>query len=557
MDYKLNQIYCQDVFDAFPDIENSYFDLAVVDPPYNLSKGGIWKWDNSVKMPGMGGNWEKVIQSWDDMPLHDYFMFTLKWLQELSRIVKHTGSFWVHGTYHNMGVINFALQVLGIEIINEIVWYKRNSFPNLSGRRLTASHETILWCHTGGAKKRKYLFNYKQLKDISFPEDCLHKTGKQMRTVWDIPNNKAKSELKYGKHETQKPVRLLDRMMKVSGKKGGRCFIPFAGSGSECIACIKNEMYFLAFEKESKYVEIANKRINEEKTSLFVPATLAVEESTLSLKNKSKDKIVIPSLIKWTGSKRKIAHTINDYFPSYERYIEPFLGGGALLFLNTKKAAIASDIYKPLVELWANIQTNPEKVCRRYREHWHSLQQNLPDYYYEVRDRFNKNHDPVDLLFLTRTCVNGIVRFNRAGEFNNSFHLSRKGMSPETFGKIIKKWSCQIKDVKFINAGYEEVFDMAKQGDFIYLDPPYAGTKNRYNNSIDFDSFFRSLDRLNTKGVKFALSFDGFRDGVDLRISIPKDVYKRELFVSAGKSTLRNVLNKKEEKVIESLYLNY
>ena len=109
--------------------------LAIADPPYNASKGSIWKWDNSVRLPGFGGDWQKVMAQWDDMPLTEYFTFTLAWLSEVKRVVRPTGSLWVHGTYHNIGVINFALQLLEIEIINEVVWYKRNSFPNLSGRR--------------------------------------------------------------------------------------------------------------------------------------------------------------------------------------------------------------------------------------------------------------------------------------------------------------------------------------------------------------------------------------------------------------------------------------
>src|SRR5205823_58277 len=133
---------------------------------------------------------------------------------ELKRVVRPTGSLWVHGTYHNIGIINFAMQVLGIEIINEVVWYKRNSFPNLSGRRLTASHESILWAHTG--KTRRYHFDYEAAKGLAFPGDALKAPGKQMRTVWDMPNNKDQQEIRFGKHPTQKPLRLLTRMLAIS-----------------------------------------------------------------------------------------------------------------------------------------------------------------------------------------------------------------------------------------------------------------------------------------------------------------------------------------------------
>lgn len=93
-------------------------------------------------------------EKWDDIPLIKYAEFTYLWLSEVKRILKPTGSFWIFGTYHNIGIVNFTLQILEMEMLNEIIWFKRNSFPNLSGRRFTASHETIIWGHTGSAKKR-------------------------------------------------------------------------------------------------------------------------------------------------------------------------------------------------------------------------------------------------------------------------------------------------------------------------------------------------------------------------------------------------------------------
>lgn len=260
--FPIDQIVHGNCIEKMSSLPDSSVDLAIADPPYNLSKGGSWKWDNSVSLPGMGGDWNKVMQHWDNMPLLDYFQFTLAWLTELKRIVRATGSIWIHGTYHNMGIINMAMQILSVEIINEIIWYKRNSFPNLSGRRLTASHESILWAHTGTPKKRKYYFNYELSKEMPCPEDLLKKQGKQMRSVWDIPNNKKKHELLYGKHPTQKPLRLIERMLGISSKPGDICLIPFAGSGSECVAARKAGLHYLAFETHQEYIDIANKRLN-------------------------------------------------------------------------------------------------------------------------------------------------------------------------------------------------------------------------------------------------------------------------------------------------------
>ena len=262
----INAVINNDCIIGMTELPENYVDLIIADPPYNLSKGGVWKWDNSVALSGMGGNWNKVMQHWDDMPFEDYMQFTELWLMQAQRILKPTGSMWIFGTYHNIGIINVICQKLGIEIINEVIWYKRNAFPNLSGRRLTASHETILWCNKGG-KKREYYFNYEYAKESSFAEDGLKTPGKQMRTVWDIPNNKQSDESKHGKHPTQKPLRILDRMIRLSSKKGDLVMTPFSGSGSECVAAKITERNYLGYETEIEYYERSLIRIAGAKPS--------------------------------------------------------------------------------------------------------------------------------------------------------------------------------------------------------------------------------------------------------------------------------------------------
>lgn len=577
--FHLDRVYLQDCIEAMNDIPTNSIDVAIADPPYNASKGGNWQWDNSVKLPGFGGDWSKVMAEWDDMPLGDYFNFTISWLAELKRVVKPTGSFWIHGTYHNIGIINFALQLLEIEIINEIVWYKRNSFPNLSGRRLTASHETILWAHTGGPKGRKYHFAYDTAKELDCPEDQLKQAGKQMRTVWDIPNNKKRIELKFGKHPTQKPVRLLRRMLAISAKAGDALLVPFTGAGSDCVAARELGLHFLGFETNKQYVEISNERLNA--TVEAVPNTAIVKQyvkqspaetpnNTLSVSGVRFAK-TIPSLIKWTGSKRSQANAIARLMPSYQRYFEPFVGGGALLFLAAHTASVAGDIYRPLIELWTLIQSDPSTVIDNYKTQWLELNDELdafdiknmargngiPKYYYTVRDRFNQAPDALDLNFLMRTCVNGIVRFNDDGQFNNSFHLSRRGMQPQRFANIVQKWSSVLQGVEFVCQDYTTTLKQAEHGDFVYLDPPYAGNKQRYIGDLDLDSFFTELESLNRRGVNWALSFDGRRGHQDLTHDVPKSLYKRQLFLSSGNSAVNKVLNGPVENVEESLYLNY
>lgn len=241
-------------------IPDACIDLIIADPPYNLSKGSEWKWDNSIELQGMGGNWNKVMQEWDDFTLESYMIFTRAWLTEAKRILKPTGSMWIFGSYHNIGIVNVVCQMLGIEIINEVVWYKRNAFPNLAGRRLTASHETILWCNRGG-RRREYFFDYEYSKNGDFSYDVLKTPGKQMRTVWDISNNKEKAELAYGKHPTQKPLRILKRIINLTSREGDIMLTPFSGSGSECVAAKMTGRKYIGIELDDSYCEIAANRL--------------------------------------------------------------------------------------------------------------------------------------------------------------------------------------------------------------------------------------------------------------------------------------------------------
>ena len=178
-----------------------------------------------------------------------------------------------------------------------------------------------------------------------------------------------------------------------------------------------------------------------------------------------------------------------------------------------------------------------------YAQQWNCLQEELdslvetkfkrrsgiPEYYYHVRSRFNQEESPLDLNFLMRTCVNGIVRFNDDGEFNNSFHLSRRGMNPERFEKVVQEWHRVVKGVLFVCQDYEATLASAKRGDFVYLDPPYAGNHQRYVESLDLERFFGVLEDLNRRDVKWALSFDGIRGENDLTIDVPSSLFKRQL----------------------------
>ena len=268
-----------------------------------------------------------------------------------------------------------------------------------------------------------------------------------------------------------------------------------------------------------------------------------------------------PSLIKWTGSKRSQAHQIASLFPDNRNatYFEPFLGGGSMLFFGADwfSHAVASDVYAPLIDLWQSIKEVPQKVIQNYEAEWWMLQKNFPAHFSAVRKRFNESPNGQDLLFLSRTCANGIIRFNREGEFNNSIHLSRRGMRPATFAEIVRKWSGRLRNVEFATQDYAEVLKLAKDGDFIYLDPPYANSHNRYIEDLNVGRLIDFLRALNEKRVLWALSFDGERGGFDMTYALPSNLYAFHTELASGHSAVQKVLNSKVEEVRESLYLNY
>lgn len=265
----------------------------------------------------------------------------------------------------------------------------------------------------------------------------------------------------------------------------------------------------------------------------------------------------IPSLLKWTGGKRSQAARIAALAPPHERYVEPFLGGGAVLYHLAGDGAVAGDLYAPLIGFWKMVQAEPDALVADYADQWRRLQDDLPGYFYAVRARFNLEKRPTDLNFLMRTCVNGIVRFSRQGDFNNSFHLSRRGMAPGSFARAVEAWSARIQGVAFVVLDYRESLATARAGDFVYLDPPYAGNRQRYIGGVEEAALFEALDGLNRRDVRWALSFDGRRGERVYPAKVPSELFRRRLDLVSGHSAVAKVLNGPVETVSEALYLNY
>lgn len=263
-------------------------------------------------------------------------------------------------------------------------------------------------------------------------------------------------------------------------------------------------------------------------------------------------------VVKWSGSKRSQSSRIRAFFPdTVGTYYEPFIGGGSMLYAANPARSICGDICAPLIGLWREIRDNPEALAEGYALRWTRLQEEGYTAYYAIRDDFNRGRAPYDLLFLSRTCVNGLIRFNDRGDFNNSLHYSRPGIRPESLREIILDWSARIQHTEFLAEDYAVTTASAQKGDIVYLDPPYFHTKGRYFGTIDFERFLAYLEDLNSRGIKYLLSFDGKRGKEDYTVVLPKELYKRHELLLSGNSTFKKVIDKETESVFESLYLNF
>ena len=276
-------------------------------------------------------------------------------------------------------------------------------------------------------------------------------------------------------------------------------------------------------------------------------------------------------VIKWSGSKRSQSSELIKMFPqNINTYYEPFCGGCSMLRcllesgINVDKY-VCSDVNKDLINLWNEIKNNPSRVILSYDKHWEKLNSTNDrslkrKYFEEVRSVFNKTHDPCDFMFIMRTTTNGMPRYNKNGEFNNSFHITRDGIHPDKLSKIIDEWSDLLNkyDVTFMNIDYSIIFNNAKRGDFLYLDPPYANTKGMYYGGINQNFFFNNLQYLNDKEIKWLLSYDGISGEVDNTYNVPISLYKEHQYIRSGNSSFKRTIGKSNDSIVyESIYKNY
>lgn len=241
--YHANCIEFMDILiSKYPD---GRFDMIFADPPYFLSNGGITC--HAGKMVRVDkGQWDK--SSGPEMN-HE---FNAAWLSRCQKLLKQNGTIWVSGTHHAIHSIGYAMQQLKMKLLNDITWEKPNPPPNLSCRYFTHATETIIWAAKN--EKSKHCFNYDKMREINF--------GKQMKSVWTLaaPNG---GEKYFGKHPTQKPIQLLERIVLASTNDGDLVYDPFSGSSTTGVAAINLKRKFVGTELEAEFITLSVKRIEQ------------------------------------------------------------------------------------------------------------------------------------------------------------------------------------------------------------------------------------------------------------------------------------------------------
>ncbi|HEY6420661.1 MAG TPA: site-specific DNA-methyltransferase [Candidatus Binataceae bacterium] len=222
------------------------FDACITDPPYNMSrrKGLKWAFSSHVTME----------QRWDRFSNDDYLKFTEAWLAEVCRLVRRDGNLLVFGSFHNVYAIGFVLEhVLNRRILQQVTWFKPNAQPNITTRLPTESTEYVIWaCNNTPEHASHWTFNYAVSKEIG--------GGKQLRNMWPIPCT-PRSEREAGSHPAQKPLALLNRMLRLWTVPGDRVLDCFLGTGTTAIAASKLKRAWVGIENDLAYVKIAEQRL--------------------------------------------------------------------------------------------------------------------------------------------------------------------------------------------------------------------------------------------------------------------------------------------------------
>lgn len=220
-------------------------DMIFADPPYFLSKGFTMRSKGRVKCFDKG-DWDK------ERPLAEINEFNMKWLSLCHDWLKEDGTIWVSGTYHNIYSVANCMVELGYKILNIVVWNKPDAPLTLSDAHFNFSAEYIIWARK--SKEKRHFFNIELMKQLN--------GGRRMSDVWNIPTT-GLWEKSQGKHPTQKPLRLMYRIILSSTHEGDTILDPFAGSCTTGIAANLLGRKFIGFDQSDEFLQLGLRRRQE------------------------------------------------------------------------------------------------------------------------------------------------------------------------------------------------------------------------------------------------------------------------------------------------------
>ena len=238
-------LYADDCLNILEKLPEESVDMVFADPPYGLSNGGI-SVHAGKRVSVNKGDWDKTRGTKGDYEFHR------DWIKACRKVLKPNGTLWVSGSMHSIYLCGTALQLGGWRILNEIAWYKPNAAPHLAGRMFAHSHETLIWARK--TDKARHYFDYERMKKAPCPQDFIKKADRQMRSVWAI-NSPAPHEKRYGKHPTQKPEMLLQRIVLACSKRGQLVLDPFCGSATTGVAAVRAGRKFIGIDNEKSYLD--------------------------------------------------------------------------------------------------------------------------------------------------------------------------------------------------------------------------------------------------------------------------------------------------------------
>lgn len=277
----------------------------------------------------------------------------------------------------------------------------------------------------------------------------------------------------------------------------------------------------------------------------------------------------VPHIVQYQGSKRILAPQILHYMPNrFRRLVEPFAGMAAITIAAAKQKRadtyVINDLNKPLVDVLQSAIETPIVLVDEYTLVWFeqfNYEQGSIKHFYKIRDDFNNGEQtPANMLYLLARCVKGSVRYNSTGQFNQAPDKRRNGTSPQNLKSNVLEISYYLKGrSKFMSEDYRDVLEACKPGDIVYMDPPYQGVSNardrRYYSWIEFEDFVDAIDRLNSRGIDFLISYDGRCGNKQYGYDLPKELDLQKVLLNAGLSSQGLLLGRKEV-TLEALYIS-